>query len=100
MKNKKQILGIGLALQAVACGILSIFFWKKRKALSSIFAGASIAGGVGSAVVLLKKGGCKCCQKSSSIEEGDDFDEANLSDEDIFCDFEAETDTKKEKSAE
>lgn len=92
MNNKKQLLSIGLAFQSIVCGILSVIFWNKRKTMAAIFAGAGLAGGIASVIVYLK-GGCVCNENDEcccdECTAPDTFeDESDVSDEEIFCDFE------------
>ncbi len=86
MKLNKQNLIRVLCAQTLICSLLSAIFSGKKKTLSSIFAGLSIAGALAN-LALVFSGKC-CCKKLAVADDFDDLDDEDLDDSDIFCDFE------------
>lgn len=86
MKLNKQNLIRILCAQTLICSLLSAIFSGKKKNLSSIFAGLSIAGALAN-LALVFSGKC-CCKKLAVADDFDDLDDEELDDSDIFCDFE------------
>lgn len=90
MKLNKQNLIRLLCAQTLICSLLSALFSGKKKTLSSIFAGLSIAGALANLAVVFS-GKC-CCNKLAVADDFDDLDDEELDDGDIFCDFEDDCD--------
>ena len=90
MKLNKQNLIRVLCAQTLICSLLSAIFSGKKKTLSSIFAGLSIAGALAN-LALAFSGKC-CCKKLAVADDFDDLDDEELDDSDIFCDFENDAD--------
>ena len=86
MKLNKQTLIRVLCAQTLICSLLSAILSGKKKTLSSIFAGLSIAGALAN-LILAFSGKC-CCKKLAVADDFDDLDDEELDDSDIFCDFE------------
>ena len=79
-----------LTLSSFPFALLSAIFSGKKKTLSSIFAGLSIAGALAN-LALVFSGKC-CCKKLAVADDFDDLDDEELDDSDIFCDFENDAD--------
>ena len=94
MKNKKQVFGIAFVAQALTCLVLSIILWNKNKVLARTFAVVSALGGVAGTYVLLsdrvQKKLASCFSDAEDFE--DDFEDFDVSEDDILCTFEGEED--------
>ncbi len=94
MKNKKQVFGIAFVAQAVTCLVLSIILWNKNKVLARTFAVVSALGGVAGTYFLLsdrvQKKLASCFSDGEEFE--DDFEDFDVSEDDILCTFEGEED--------
>ncbi|MBR6506432.1 MAG: hypothetical protein IKT37_02370 [Clostridia bacterium] len=92
MKNKKQVFGIAFVAQAVTCLVLSIILWNKNKVLARTFAVVSALGGVAGTYFLLsdrvQKKLASCFSDAEDFE--DDFEDFDVSEDDILCTFEGE----------
>ena len=84
MKLDKQNLIRVLCAQTLICSLLSAIFSGKKKTLSSIFAGLSIAGALANLALVFSG---KCCCKKLAVAA--DFDADG-------CDFENTTDNTNE----
>lgn len=94
MKNKKQVFGIAFVAQAVTCIVLSIVLWNKNKVLARTFAVVSALGGIAGTYFLLsdriQKKLASCFSDADEAE--DDFENFDVSEDDILCTFEGEGD--------
>jgi hypothetical protein len=94
MKNKKQVFGIAFVAQALTCLVLSIILWNKNKVLARTFAVVSALGGVAGTYFLLsdivQKKLASCFSDAEDFE--DDFEDFDVSEDDILCTFEGEED--------
>jgi hypothetical protein len=94
MKNKKQAFGIAFVAQALTCLVLSIILWNKNKVLARTFAVVSALGGVAGTYFLLsdrvQKKLASCFSDAEDFE--DDFEDFDVSEDDILCTFEGEED--------
>ena len=94
MKNKRQVFGIAFVAQALTCLVLSIILWNKNKVLARTFAVVSALGGVAGTYFLLsdrvQKKLASCFSDAEDFE--DDFEDFDVSEDDILCTFEGEED--------
>mgnify|MGYP003290769041 FL=1 len=79
MKLDKQNLIRVLCAQTLICSLLSAIFSGKKKTLSSIFAGLSIAGALAN-LALVFSGKC-CCKKLAVADDFDDLDDLDADDD-------------------
>lgn len=88
MKLNKQNIIRAIFAHTVICSLLAAIFAGKKKTLSSIFAGLSIAGAVAN-IALVFSDKCPLCKKKLRIvDDIEDFDDECFDDNDIYCDFE------------
>lgn len=93
MKKFRPILGISLLVQSITFLVLSLINLERKKNLAKAFAVFSAVGGVTGAALLVCE--YKERKKLKSAEEDDyydefldDFDDLDISEDDILCSFE------------
>lgn len=87
MKKAKMIIGITLTVQAIACFILFLIYWGKKKSLAKAFAAFAAVGGVVGAYCLISELKGKCCADDDEEEIDDDFADLDVCEDDIVCSF-------------
>ncbi len=103
MKLNKQTIIRALCAHTLICSILAAVFSQKKKTLSSIFAGLSIAGALANLVIVFSDK-CPICTKKLATadvcEESDCEcdDEECIEDGDIYCNFEDAVDENGEEA--
>lgn len=93
MKLNKQTIIRALCAHTLICSILAAIFSQKKKTLSSIFAGLSIAGALANLVIVFSDKCPACKNKLATADVCDDADcdcddEECIEDGDIYCNFE------------
>ncbi len=88
MKLNKQTIIRAIFAHTVICSLLAAIFAGKKKTISSIFAGLSIAGAIAN-VALVFSDKCPICRKKLKlVDDMEEFDDESFDDSDIYCDFE------------
>ncbi|MDL2287228.1 hypothetical protein LJB90_01515 [Eubacteriales bacterium OttesenSCG-928-G02] len=92
MKKTKFYIGIALTVQAVTCFILFLIFIGKKKSLAQAFAAIAAAGGIAGAFLLITSKDEYCSSCCDDYDEYyNDFEDEDLIDDEIFCDFEEDS---------
>ncbi|MBQ3230493.1 MAG: hypothetical protein IJO64_03165 [Clostridia bacterium] len=93
MKKLRPILGISLIVQSITFFVLFLINLEKKKNLAKTFAAFSALGGVAGTALLVaefrERRKLKAAEEEDYYDEFlDDFDDLDISEDDILCSFE------------